>query len=182
MLIAHTVLVAIGLLAIFAIWFHQIHHVTLEIHFHVHTHSPVKLRSRAVDVNIRNPGFYDLGDFLACFLIRGDANFGFVGMTRIEVCGDGLRKCEKTSLGELVEGVRLVCMFVGQRDTKLRLLACWMGAGFVWLGVNECLVQETVQSAVLGLCHNCKHDLLPMGEKLSHLCHGTLEVDTHIGV
>ena len=64
---------------------HEIFHVDVEVHFDVHADSPIEERSWAVDVDVRDASFYDLGELFAGLLIGRDADFGFVTSIRVEL-------------------------------------------------------------------------------------------------
>ncbi len=87
-LVAHTILVPVRPLTLQRSLLHQIPHITLEIHFQIDAHAPIKSRERAKNVNIRDTDFDNLGLYFASLLVGCDADFGSV-VAGIHLGADG---------------------------------------------------------------------------------------------
>lgn len=128
---------------------HQIPHVDIEIHLHIHADAPIEQRPRAIHIDVRDSGLDDLGELLAGFFVRRDADFGLVAGVGVELeaGGDGAGELEGAGLADFVEGVDFAGVFVGHGD------AGFAGEGglFGALGVDEGFVEELVEGAVLVL-------------------------------
>jgi len=144
MLIAHAILVPIRFPSVLPFKLY----IALVIHFHTHTDPPIEWCPRAINLDIRNSGFDNLGYDISISLISSDADFRFASSVALDCRSYRVRQLQYVRLRKLVECIGFVSMFVGHWNAGL---FPWGLIRFGRLRIYESLVQELVKQAMLGL-------------------------------
>lgn len=138
MAIAHSILIPISAaVALRTVDNREVTHVALVAHLKVDAHAPVDAGARAVDIDVCDAAFDDLGDDLAGSLVGCYADSGLVA--RVEVLADDGREIGGL---DFIEGVAF--FFVGVRERDSARVAVWHG-GF------DGFIQEVVHCSMLCL-------------------------------
>ena len=100
--VCHAILVPFGCSPPGLVHLDQIPRIAIESHLQIHTHSPIERCARTINVQVRKSHFDDFGKLSAGFLIRCNADFGFV-VPRIKVGANGAWQSQLGGLSEFVE-------------------------------------------------------------------------------
>ena len=83
MFITHPVFIPVRFLAVPSVRLNKSSHIAVKIHFNIDTNAPIKCCPRAINIDVRNPCFDDLGYLFARFLVGRNADLWFVGSAGI---------------------------------------------------------------------------------------------------
>ena len=138
--VAHPILVSVRTSFPASARLDQVPQIAFDLHLDIDANPPIERCAGAVDINVGNPYFDDLGYFLSGLLVVGNAYFGYRSrVARIDLVSNRCWERQGASLSHLIEGVVLICMNICHFYTRR------------WLRIQESLVEENVERAVLCL-------------------------------